>query len=165
MTTARALCLLPAVLLGVACGAPPAPPVPTTTQAPTTPPAPTTTTKPPYTPPAGPLTAKNGRDLKACAKGNCEVIVKKDDQIWFNAAVDGPEYVVVTSVTDAELHLYAGAGRNGGLSGGMSGALGGGEFVEMTRPARNGKGESKLVFAVGDGKDGSAVLRLTHTTE
>jgi hypothetical protein len=95
------LIALPAILLAAGCGAESAPPAATpppsvsTTAAPTstTEPIPTTTSTPPTTTSA-PFAAADGRNLKACADGTCEVFVKTGDSLP-NASGTGPVRIAV----------------------------------------------------------------------
>ncbi|MFB9908623.1 hypothetical protein [Allokutzneria oryzae] len=165
MTTVRVLLIAAVALFGVSCGREPvaAPPPAQATAASTTttvPPRPTTTTRPPYTPPAGPLSATDGTNLKACAKGTCEVIVKKGDRIRFDATATGLVSLTVTDVTDTGFSLFVAMGRGGSSS--LGGAIGGGELGSISSPANDG-GRNQIVFASGDGKDGAVVLRLSFS--
>lgn len=119
------LIALPAVLLAAGCGAgstppagAPAPSASSTSLFPTaTEPAPIATKAPPPTTRA-PFAAADGRNLKACADGTCEVFVKTGDLLP-NASGIGPVRIEVRAGMVAISH-----GSGGGMSSTLSGRPG-----------------------------------------
>jgi len=92
--------LLPVLLL-TACGGDESAADESAKKSPTTSPtsaAPTSTSPSPSpTPPPDPETAADGRNLRACRDGKCEVVVKAGDVIRFNDKLDTDPLTVISA--------------------------------------------------------------------
>lgn len=83
---------------------------------PATKPRPATSARPASPSPTPSPTASDGRNLKACADGNCEVLVTHPRDIAVGGH-GGVDEVSVDKITDGDVELSISSGGSGGMSG------------------------------------------------